>query len=127
MSATVHFDPNLPWYIARSAGFVAWGLVSASVIWGMAFAGRLARRRPPAAWVLDLHRFLGGLAVVFTGVHLLGLTADRYTNFGLEHILVPFTSTYRPRSVAWGVIAFWLVLAIEGTSLLMHRLPRRAW
>ena len=42
-SVSVHVNPNLPWYIARSSGIVAWALVTASVIWGLAFSGKLTR------------------------------------------------------------------------------------
>ena len=31
------------------------------------------------------------------------------------------------RLVAWGVLAFWLLITVEVSSLLMHRLPRRLW
>ena len=29
-SVSVHFNPNLPWYIARSAGIVSWALITAT-------------------------------------------------------------------------------------------------
>ena len=36
-------------------------------------------------------------------------------------------SEWRPGAVAWGVIGFYILLAVELTSLAMHRLPRRVW
>jgi hypothetical protein len=30
----------------------------------------MGNRRVQAGWLLDLHRFLGGAALVFTGVHV---------------------------------------------------------
>jgi hypothetical protein len=42
-------------------------------------------------------------------------------------VLVPFASGWRPVAVAWGVISLWVILAVEVTSLLMKRMPRRAW
>ena len=55
---------NLPWYVARSAGLLAWVLLTASVLWGLALSGKAKAfgRRPRPNWTLDLHRFLGGLA-----------------------------------------------------------------
>ena len=117
---------HLPWYVARASGFVAWGLVTASVLWGLAFSSRFTRR-PKPAWVLDLHRFLGGFAVVFVGVHMGALMTDRYVGFGLAELLVPLASTWKPSAVAWGVIALYLLLAVELTSLMMRRLPRKLW
>ena len=119
-------NPHLWWYIARASGIVAWVLVTASVVWGLILSTRLTRR-PKPAWFLDLHRFLGGLSVVFVGVHLAGLVADNYTHFGLASLLVPLASAWHPVAVAWGVVGMYLLLAIEITSLLMRRLPRRLW
>jgi predicted ferric reductase len=119
-------NPQLWWYVARASGIVAWILVTASVVWGLALATRITRR-PKPAWVLDLHRFLGGLAVIFTGLHLAGLFADSYVHFGPSELFVPLASAWQPVAVAWGVVALYLLVAIEVTSLFMRRLPRRLW
>ena len=128
-SVSVHVNPNLPWYIARSSGIVAWALVTASVIWGLAFSGKLTRhpKLPSPAWMLDLHRFLGGMAVVFTGFHIAGLMMDKFVGYGPAQIAVPFTGVYRPVATAWGIIGCYLLLSIELTSLVMARLPRKVW
>lgn len=114
------------WFVVRASGLVAWGLVTASVVWGLVLAGRWTRR-PRPAWVLDLHRFLAALTFVFIGVHLLALWLDSYVQFGPVEMLVPMASTWRPGAVAWGVVALQLLVAVEVTSLVMHRLPRRVW
>jgi predicted ferric reductase len=114
------------WYTARASGLVAWALVTLSVLWGLSFAGRLASR-PRPAWMLDLHRFLGGLSVAFVAVHVLGLSLDGYVHFGPAQLFVPFASSWRPVAVAWGIVGMYLLLAIEVTSLLMRHLPRRVW
>jgi sulfoxide reductase heme-binding subunit YedZ len=115
------------WYVARSSGIVAWGLITASVVWGLLLSTRLLRLRPSPRWLLDLHRYLGGLAVVFTGFHIAGLVADSYTHFDLLSILVPMASQWRPGPVAWGVVGLYLLGAVEITSLMMDRIPRRVW
>jgi DMSO/TMAO reductase YedYZ heme-binding membrane subunit len=120
-------NPHLAWYVARAAGIVAWGLLSAAVIWGLLLSTRVLQGRPTPRWLLDLHRFLGGLAVVFTGVHVGGLVADNYLHFGLADVLVPLASRWRPGVVALGVVGLWLLLAVEITSLLMRSMPRRWW
>jgi predicted ferric reductase len=119
----------LPWYVARSAGLVAWALLTASVIWGLLFSTRAsaAGRRPKLAWTLDLHRYLGGLATIFTGVHIAAIVADSYLHFGWLSVLVPFASTWRPAAIAWGVVGFYLLLAVELTSLAKTHLPKKTW
>ncbi len=120
-------NPQLAWYAARAAGIVAWALLSAAVIWGLLLSTRLLHGTPTPRWLLDLHRFLGGLAVTFTAVHIGGLVGDNYLHFGTADLLVPFASNWRPGAVALGVVGLWLLLAVELTSLLMRWLPHRLW
>lgn len=115
------------WYLARATGLVAWGLSMASILWGTALATRVLGKRPPAPWLLDLHRHLGGLTVAFVGLHIGALVADSYVHFGWADVLVPWASAWKSTAVAWGVIAGWMLVVIEGTSLLMRRIPRRVW
>jgi predicted ferric reductase len=114
------------WDTARASGFVAWALASAAVLSGLQQSTRLARR-PTPSWVLAVHRYAGALAVAFTGVHLLGLAADSFIGFGPSDLLVPFASGYRPSEVALGVVAMYLLVAVELSSLVMQRIPRRLW
>jgi DMSO/TMAO reductase YedYZ heme-binding membrane subunit len=115
------------WYVARSAGIVAWGLSALAVLWGLALATRALGRKPPAPWLLDVHRFLGALTIMFVVVHLIGLAYDPWAAFGLDEMLVPMASSWKPAAVAWGIVAFYLLLAIEGTSLIRSRLPVKLW
>ena len=115
------------WYVARATGIVAWSLLSMAVLWGVLLSTRLVAQRATPAWLLDLHRFLGGLSVIFVGLHLAGLVADSYVHFGLADLLVPFASDWRPVAVGWGVVAFHLLLAVELTSLARKRIPARLW
>jgi DMSO/TMAO reductase YedYZ heme-binding membrane subunit len=118
---------QLWWYTARASGLVAWALLTASVLWGLALSTKVLGKRPRPNWLLDLHRFLGGLAVVFTGAHLGSLVLDSYLHFGPAELLVPFASDYRPGAVAWGVVALYLLAAVELTSLLRRRLAKITW
>jgi DMSO/TMAO reductase YedYZ heme-binding membrane subunit len=118
---------HLTWYAARSAGLVAWGLMAGSVLWGLLLSSRVLGRRPRPAWLLDLHRSLGGLAVVFTGVHVAAVLLDSFVHFGLLDVLVPLASSWHPVAVAWGVVGFWLLVAVELTSLLRDRMPMVWW
>ena len=120
--------PDVPvwWHVARASGLVAWALAAASVMWGLLIASRAPTPARPA-WLLQLHRHLGGLTVALTLLHIGALVADDYVHFGVGDVLVPGAAEWRPAAVTWGVIAFWVLLAVEITSLAMHRLPRRLW
>ncbi|MGV3760146.1 MAG: ferric reductase-like transmembrane domain-containing protein [Actinomycetota bacterium] len=120
-------DEKLWWYLSRATGLVAWGLAVASILLGLALASRALGKKPPAPWLLALHRWTGGLTIAFTLGHVGALVADSFVHFGWADVLVPFASSWRPAAVAWGVIAMWLLVAIELTSLQMRRLPKRLW
>ena len=118
---------HVAWYIARGSGVVTWGLLVASMIWGLLYATRLFRRRVSLWWLLGVHRFLGALAIVFTAVHVTAMLLDNFVGFQLTDALIPFTSTWHPIAVGWGIIAMYLLVAIEATSLLKSRLPYGWW
>ncbi len=118
---------QLFWYTARAGGIVAWALLSASVVWGLWLSGRVRPFGARPAWILDLHRFLGGLATMFVGVHVASILLDSFTSFGLTDVLVPFAVSWHPVAVAWGVVAMYVLLAVELTSLARSRLSHTAW
>lgn len=115
------------WYLARSSGIVAWGLLAASVLLGLALSTRALGRRPAPAWTADLHRGLGGMSVTFTALHLLGLFAESTVEFSVGALFVPFISQWRPGAVAWGIVAFYLLIAVELSSLLRRMISTRVW
>ncbi len=118
---------QLMWYAARSSGIVAWTLAAGSVLWGLVLSTDVMRRRSHPGWVLDLHRFLGGAALTFTGVHVVSILLDGYVHFGLVNVLVPFTGTWHPAAVAWGIVGLYALLAVELTSLARRSLSHRVW
>ena len=118
-------NPQFWWYVARASGIIAWLLLTASVIWGILLSTDAfpTHRRP--AWLLDLHRWLGGLTVAFVG------DPPRRARRRQLHPLRPRRpghpvrlATGDPGAVALGVVATWLLVAVELTSLAMRRLPR---
>lgn len=126
---------QLWWYVARSSGIVSWCLLAASVGLGITMSLRAAARRRGirpsptssrlrANWLLDLHRFLGGVATIFVGVHVGAIVADSYVHFGPTDVLVPLASSWHPVAVAAGIVAMYLLLAVELTSLARNRLTR---
>jgi len=115
------------WYVARGSGVVAWVVMAVGIFWGLALSSKFLGTRPRPNWMLDLHRFLGGMSVVFVGMHLASLVFGSYSAFGLVEVLVPGASVYRPIAVAWGVIGLYLLAAVQLTSMLRKHISKRAW
>ena len=117
---------QLWWFLSRGSGIVAWLTIAATNVWGIVMVTHIFRTARPA-WMLDLHRWLGALAIITTAVHMAALVADHYVYFGWKQLFLPNGSGWKPAAVTWGVIAFYLMVVIQLTSLMMKRLPRRIW
>ncbi len=115
------------WYLSRSSGIVALVLLVLSLVWGVLLATRALKPYDRPAWLLDLHRWLGGMALVMTGLHMLGLYLDGYIDYGFTELLVPGTSEYRPVAVAIGVLSFYVMVAVQATSYMRRWLSKRVW
>ena len=118
---------NTWWYIARSSGLVAWAFLFATLVLGTLASGKLVAKKGARRWMLDLHPYLSGLAVLLIVLHIVAIIMDTTVSFSWVDAVVPFASSWRPLAIAWGVIGLWLLAAIQITSLLRNRLPRRIW
>jgi len=126
-------DPQIWWYVTRSSAIIAWTLMVFSVMWGIALSTRVLKPHDNPGWLMDLHRWMSGLSVVFVGLHMFSLFMDNYAHFSIPDLFVPFHSHYTKIAslgawpIALGVICFYFLMAVQSTSLLMKILPRRFW
>lgn len=120
-------DPHFWWYVTRASAILAWVLMTVAVLWGILLSTRILRGADSPAWLNDLHRFLGGMALVLTLIHMGSLMLDPWLAMPLDQLLLPLVSTYRPLPVAFGILSFYVLVAVQLSSLIMNRLPRRFW
>lgn len=120
-------NPQFWWYMTRSSGIVAWLMLTATVIWGILVSTKAFPNQRRPLWLLAMHRWLSGLMLMFLAIHIAALVADNYVAFGWADVTVPYASDWKPGAVALGVIGMWLLIAVQITSLVMNRLPRRFW
>jgi len=115
------------WDVARAGGFTAFGLLTLSVALGIALTLHLQSPGWPRIINSELHNYLTLLALIFTGVHILAVWIDPFTNFGWNEIFIPFASHYRPLWMALGIVAFYLGLAIGISTWLRPRIGYTWW
>jgi len=118
---------NYAWYAARAGGMLAFVLLTASVVAGLALSGRARLQRWPRFALEDVHGFLGVLAGTFILLHGAALLADSYLPFSLRNLVVAGSAPYRPLPVAAGVIAAELLAAVAITNRYRKKLPHRIW
>ena len=115
------------WYAARAGGIVAYLLLSAGVLAGIALAGKQRVPGLPRFAVEDVHRFLGLLAGLFVAIHVCSIALDTVVPFSLAQLVIPFTASYRPLATGLGVVAVELLVAVAITNVFRSRLSHRFW
>lgn len=118
---------SVTWDAARASGLVAYALVSASIVVGLA----LSLGWKSTLWTRfvtnETHRFMTLLALIFTGFHGLAVLTDPFIGFTQLEVLVPFTSHYRPLWVGLGIIGAYLLAAVYASEWLRPRLGYDWW
>jgi predicted ferric reductase len=121
-------QPTIFWMLSRGTGLVGFGLLWMSVAMGLLITNRLARLWPGGPAAFDLHQYLSILGIAFAMLHGILLTGDRYMNFSLSQVLVPFaTQSYRPVWVGLGQIAFYLWGILVLSFYVRRQIGNGAW
>jgi predicted ferric reductase len=115
------------WYLTRATGIVATVLAVASLAWGFLFSARETGTRRRPNWWLDLHNWLGGLALIFTLAHIVTAYADRELGVRLASVFVPGVASTDRWALAWGVIGAWSFAVTVLTSWPRRLFSRRTW
>ena len=120
-------DSRVYWYMARSAGVVAYLLLWGSVAWGLMVSNKILDGivKPPV--VYELHKSLSILALVTGMFHGLILLGDSYMQYSVLDILIPFRSSYQPIWVGLGTLGLYLMAILVVSFYIKKRIGQRAW
>ena len=118
---------TVTWDVARVGGFAAFGLLTLSVAIGLVLKLRWQSARWPHITIRKLHKFITLLALIFTGIHILAIWVDPFTNFGWDEVFLPFVSHYRPLWMALGIIALYMGIAIGISTWLRPHIGYKWW
>jgi predicted ferric reductase len=121
-------EPKAYWYLSRAGGVVAYVLLWLSMAAGLGITNRMSRLWPGMLSALDLHKYLSLLGLAFAMFHAVVLLGDRYMNYSLTQLLLPFGSTgYRQEWVGLGQLAFYLSAVVGLSFYLRLRIGARLW
>jgi cytochrome b561 len=118
---------QITWDVARSGGFVAYGLLTLSVALGLALSMRWQAPWWPRLINSELHNFVTLLSLVFTIIHVLAVLLDPFTAFGWTEVFIPFVSHYRPIWMASGIVGLYLGLAMAASVWLRPYVGYEWW
>jgi methionine sulfoxide reductase heme-binding subunit len=116
----------LVWLVARSAGLVAFGLLTLSVWLGLAMSTRLLGPRRQKS-LLEWHRTIVWAGLAMLGLHVGAVLLDPVLHFGLPAALIPFAAPWRPGAIAAGVVAGWLSLVLAASFRMRKWIGARGW
>ena len=121
-------NPKAYWYLSRGSGFVALGLLWASMMLGLGITNKMARLWPGIPPAMAIHEYTGLLGLFFTSFHGLILLGDKYSNYRLLQLLMPFGSVqYRPNWVALGQLGFYAWFIIILAFYLRKSIGKKTW
>lgn len=115
------------WLASRASGIVALGLVTFSVLLGLAMAGKSARRPGLPRTLMAVHEQTALASMVAIALHGLTLLGDGFMRPSLGDIFIPFTSTLDPIGVGVGVVAGYLGALLGLTYYFRRRLGPKLW
>ena len=118
---------SLTWEIARAGGFVAYGLLTASVAIGLIVSLKWRSPRWTRFVTTELHRFVTLVGLLFTGIHTLAVAVDPFIRLSPPEVLVPMLSHYRPLWVALGIVGTYLLLAVYASEWIRPRIGYAWW
>ena len=117
----------VPWISSRLFGFIAYGVLAGSVIYGLLLSTKLLDAIAHRPISFTLHQDLASVGLGLAGIHgaLLGL--DRTVPTSLVQIAVPFATDYRPLWVGFGQLAFWISAVVVLSFYVRRRIGQRTW
>ncbi|MBN1264065.1 MAG: ferric reductase-like transmembrane domain-containing protein [Anaerolineales bacterium] len=120
-------DETVYWLLARVGGFISYGLLWLSVVFGLLLSSRTAQIWPGMRRANVFHQDISLLALIYIFSHALILMGDRYIGFSVFSLLIPFGSPYKPVAVGLGQAGAWLTVLITLSHVLRKRIGTRIW
>lgn len=118
---------SLAWYGSRLFGFLAYGAIAASVIYGLLLSTGILDAIAHRAVSFTLHQELSAIAIGLTGLHGSLLALDTFVPQSVRELVIPFAGPYRPAWVGMGQVAFYLMLVVYVSFYMRRRIGQRGW
>lgn len=115
------------WWASRATGFVAYGALALSVLFGVLISSKGSGGLVSRKAVMDLHQQWTLSAVVATVLHIVTTVFHAEAGVTPWATVIPFASRTLTGPVAIGTVAFIGMAVIAATSWWRKRVPYAAW
>ncbi|WP_152396640.1 ferric reductase-like transmembrane domain-containing protein [Paenibacillus guangzhouensis] len=114
------------WGVIKAAGICSYLLLFVSVCAGAFSYGKLLPAKTRAA-MLPIHQWSGWFGFLFGLLHGVVLLIDSYAPFSLKELVIPFYADHQRMAIGFGIVAFYMYLAVLVTSDWMKWFGRKVW
>ena len=110
-AAQVKTARNVPWtwYSTRAMGIISYILLCMITISGIALSTGALYRWFGQVWGWRIHQWIGIMMIVSIVGHVVTLGMDKFMNFSLAELLVPFATDYKSLYIALGIVGFYFL------------------
>lgn len=120
-------DVKAFWYLSRGSGFVGLSLIWLSMALGLLVTNKMARFWPGVPASFAIHEYVSLLGLAFIILHAMILMGDKYIQFDLAQIAVPFASSYEPFWVGLGQLGFYGILILSLSFYIRKQIGQKTW
>lgn len=121
-------EPKAFWYLSRATAFVSLSLLWVSMALGLGITNKMARMWPGAPASFAIHEYVSLLGLAFAMFHALVILGDKYINFTLVQLLVPFsTLEYKPFWVGLGQVGFYVWALVALSFYIRPTIGQKTW
>lgn len=121
-------EPKIFWYLSRGSAIAAFWVLWLSMAMGVIITNKLAQVWPGIPPAYEIHQYASLLGLGLALFHALILTGDRYIQYTVIQVLVPFSGqSYRPVWVGLGQLGFYLWAVVTLSFYVRKRMSKQAW
>lgn len=121
-------EPKAFWYLSRATAFVSLSLLWVSMALGLGITNKMARLWPGAPAAFAIHEYVSLLGLAFAMFHAIVILGDKYINFNLVQLLVPFsTAEYKPFWVGLGQVGFYTWALVVLSFYIRPTIGQKTW
>ena len=134
VSYVIQKEVPMYWYATRSSALLAYALLYLSIFLGVSIRIPLLNKLIKPIYSCSSHCWISLQALVFAAVHGLLLLGDKFMNFKLVNIFIPFYPTVgnqmpgiNPQFLALGILSFYLMIILVATSYARRFIGQKLW
>lgn len=126
--STAGSQPKVYWFLSRGSAFAAYWVLWLSMAMGVTITNKMAQIWPGIPPAYEIHQYTGLFGTGLALFHALILTGDRYMEYTVAQVLVPFLGqNYRPIWVGIGQLVFYAWVIVNLSFYVRKRIGKKAW